>query len=254
MERKVFYNSTDNIKLCGLLSEVNDNKKIVILCHGLTSHKESKGFNLVVKRLQERNVNTFRFDFRGLGESTGDFINMTPSKELADLKASVDYLVNLGYKEMVLLGTSFGGSIVSLFNYNNHKQIKGIVLWYSVIDYIVFGNANEALSIESKMLANKRGYYEITNSKGKVFKLGKDLYDEVYKLEPYKNIFNLNLPILFVHGKKDEVVPYELSVKVSKMCKNSQLELIENGNHSFLSDKNAMDKAIDVTTGFIEKL
>ena len=35
MEEKIFYESTDNIKLCGLLSVVNDNKKIVILAHGL---------------------------------------------------------------------------------------------------------------------------------------------------------------------------------------------------------------------------
>lgn len=39
MENKVYYNSTDNIKLCGLLSKVNNSDKIVVLCHGLNGDK-----------------------------------------------------------------------------------------------------------------------------------------------------------------------------------------------------------------------
>ena len=169
MEEKIFYNSTDNIKLCGLLSKVNNNKEIVILCHGLISNKESKGFNTLVKELQLNNINSFRFDFRSRGESTGNFIEMT--------------------------------------NRNNDS-----------------------------------------------FKLGKELYKEVYNLVPYKNIIDLEIPILFVHGLNDEIVPYELSIKVSKMCKMAKLELIENGNHSFKSDISTLNKAVDVTLDFIQKI
>ena len=61
------------------------------------------------------------------------------------------------------------------------------------------------------------------------------------------------MPILFVHGLIDNMVPYELSVKVSKMCKNARLELIENGTHTFDNDINALNKAIDVTIDFIEE-
>ena len=49
------------------------------------------------------------------------------------------------------------------------------------------------------------------------------------------------------------MVPYELSVKVSKMCKNARLELIENGTHTFDNDINALKKAIDVTIKFIKE-
>ena len=76
----------------------------------------------------------------------------------------------------------------------------------------------------------------------------------MYSLVPYKNIINLDLPILFVHGLKDTIVPYESSVKISKMCKNSQLELIKNGNHSFTNNKKAMNEAINVTTKYIKNI
>lgn len=42
MEEKVYYESTDNLKLCGLLSKVNDSKKIVLLCHGLNGDKTER--------------------------------------------------------------------------------------------------------------------------------------------------------------------------------------------------------------------
>ena len=251
MERKIYYESTDNIKLCGLLNVVNTDKKIVILCHGLTSNKESNGFNLLVRKLEEEKINSFRFDFRSLGESSGDFINMTPQKEVSDLRTTVEYLIRLGYEEMIILGTSFGGSIVSLYDYENCNIVKGIVLWYSALDYLTFLLFYTLLSKDNKRIADKQGYYELTVN-NKKYKLGKELYNEVYSLVPYKNIIKLNLPILFVHGKKDEMVPYELSIKVSKMCKRPQLELIENGNHSFKNDNKDLNKAIEITVDFIK--
>ena len=69
-----------------------------------------------------------------------------------------------------------------------------------------------------------------------------------------KSLINVELPILFVHGLIDNMVPYELSVKVSKLCKNSRLELIENGTHTFDNDKIALDNAINVTINFINEL
>ena len=59
-----------------------------------------------------------------------------------------------------------------------------------------------------------------------------NLYKEVYEIVPYERLIKVDLPILFVHGLIDNMVPYELSVKVSKMCKNARLELIENGTHT----------------------
>lgn len=78
MEEKIFYKTTNNIKLCGLLSKVNSSNKIVILCHGIRGNKtERKSFNKLTSYLAENNYNSFRFDFRGHGESTGNDYEMT---------------------------------------------------------------------------------------------------------------------------------------------------------------------------------
>lgn len=256
MEEKLYFKSADNIELCGLLSIVNDSNKIVMLCHGLNGDKtERNSFNVFVKKLEEKKINSFRFDFRGHGESGGNDYEMTPTKEVIDLESAIKFLNKKGFEEIIVLGASFGGSIISLLDYSKFKSVKGLICWYSALDYFTTIESEGFFSKEHREIAEKEGWFEVKSKRtGKIFKLGKDLYDEVYKIVPYKKLVEVELPILFVHGLIDNMVPYELSVKVSKLCKNSKLELIENGSHTFDNDVNALNKAINVSIDFINEI
>ena len=256
MEEKVYYESTDNLKLCGLLSKVNDSKKIVLLCHGLNGDKtERNSFNTLVIKLQEQKINSFRFDFRGHGESTGNDYEMTPTKEVKDLEKTIEMLNKREFDEIIILGASFGASILSLLDYKEFTSVKGLILWYGALDYLATIEPEGFFTQEHKEIAERQGWYQIKSKRtGKIFKLGLPLYNEVYKIVPYKHLINVELPKLFVHGLDDTMVPYELSVKVSKLCKNSRLELIEKGTHSFADDKEALNNAIEVSINFIKNL
>lgn len=256
IEEKFYYESTDNVKLCGLLSIMNDTKKILVLCHGLNGDKtERNSFNKFTEKLQKQKINSFRFDFRGHGESSGNDYEMTPTKEVEDLEETIKMLNSRGFNEIIVLGASFGGSIISLMDYNKFNSIKGLICWYGAIDYFATIEAEGFFSEEHKNIAEENGYFEVKSKRtGKVFKLGLPLYKEVYSIVPYKKLINLELPILFVHGLIDNMVPYDLSVKVSKLCKNSKLELIENGTHTFDNDMNALNKAIDVSIEFVKMI
>ena len=255
MEQKIYYDSTDNIKLCGLLSKVNDNDSVVILCHGLKGNKnEGNSFNKLVELLQQNNINSFRFDFRGHGESTGNDYEMTPLKELEDLKNTIKMLENKNYNSIILLGASFGASIVSLLDISKYKSINGLVSWYGCLDYFATIETDNFFSDEHMHIAREKGYYEIVSKRtDKSFKLGIALFEEIHKLIPYKYLSTQDIPILFVHGTKDSMIPYTLSEKVNVLCKNSSLELIENGEHMFNNDLNALLRACEVTIKFIKK-
>ena len=256
MEEKIYYESTDNIKLCGLLSIMNDDNKIVILAHGLNGDKtERNSFNVFVEKLQVCRINSFRFDFRGHGESTGKDYEMTPTKEVEDLEETIKMLNKRGFKEIIILGASFGASILSLLDYKKFTSVKGLILWYGALDYFNTIEAEGFFSKEHRDVAENEGWYEVKSKRtGKIFRLGKELYDEVYKIIPYKSLINVELPILFVHGLIDNMVPYESSIEISKMCKNARLELIENGTHTFDNDINALNNAINVSVDFKKRL
>jgi len=252
IEEKLYYDTTDNIKLCGLLSKVNESRKIIVLCHGLKGDKtERNSFDAFVGKLQEQNINSFRFDFRGHGESYGIDYEMTVTKEVEDLEKTIVFLKEKGFDEIVLLGASFGGSIISLIDYSKYKEVKGLICWYGALDYKATIEDEGFFSPEHKKIAERDGYFPIESKRtGKVFKLGLPLFEQIDEIVPYRKLVEVDMPILFVHGLADDMVPYELSVKVSNLCKNSKLELIENGNHTFNNDPNALRKAIEVSIEF----
>ena len=253
MEEKVFYDS-NNIKLCGILNKSNNNK-IVIMCHGIRGNKEECGsFTYLAEKLKKEGYSSFRFDFNGHGESGGKDYEMTITKEISDLKNTINMLKEKGYKEFVLLGGSFGASIVSLFSYNEFNSIKGIVLWYGALnyDYIKYGNL---FTIENKKVAQNNGFYisKSINS-GEEFKFGLELFNEIDKYKPYEELKKCELPKLFLHGEIDSAVPYKLSKDVADICSSAKFELIENGEHTFQNSKEAIEKAVNVTVDFIKEV
>ena len=252
MEEKIYYKSDNNLKLCGILNKASDNK-IIIMCHGIRGNKEECGITYLAERLQENGYSSFRFDFNGHGESEGSDFEMTISREIIDLESTIKMLKDKGYKDFILLGGSFGASIVSLFPYQKYDCIKAIVLWYGALDYeyIKYGNL---FTDENKKIAEKDGFY-ISRSlnTGKEFKFGLELFNEVDKYKPYEQLIKCNLPKLFVHGEIDSAVPYKVSKDVSEICTNSKCVLIKNGEHTFQNSKDVLEDAINVTIDFIKE-
>jgi fermentation-respiration switch protein FrsA (DUF1100 family) len=60
----------------------------------------------------------------------------------------------------------------------------------------------------------------------------------------------LRIPILFVHGDRDTYVPYEDSVKYSKLLKTAKLETIRGAEHGFYGNKKQEEQADKVTVDF----
>ena len=93
MEEKIFSKAKDNIKLCGILSVVNQTGEITLLCHGLMGDKnDSNHFKDLSNALYKNNINTFRFDFRAHGKSEDEDYKMPHLKELIDLETTIDLL------------------------------------------------------------------------------------------------------------------------------------------------------------------
>ena len=254
MSEKTYYYNERNVKLCGIINNVNNNK-IVIMCHGIRGNKDECGsFIMLEQALQRNGYSSFRFDFNGHGESEGKDCEMTISKEIADIESTVKFLIKKGFSEIILLGGSFGAGIVSLFPFEKYTCVKGIVLWYGALDYryIKYGNL---FTSENKAIAEKEGYYisKSLNS-GKEFKFGIDLFEEVDTYKPYKELEKNNLPKLFVHGDLDSAVPYQSSKEVANRCSNSEFALIKDGEHTFQNSKMAIEQAIEVTINFIKKI
>lgn len=79
----------------------------LVFCHGFLSDK-SGSYADRCRRAVEAGYDAVRFDFRGCGESTGDFTEQTLSDKLADLQAVVD---SVDPDRYALFGSSFGAKV-----------------------------------------------------------------------------------------------------------------------------------------------
>lgn len=254
MENKIYINSTDNIKLCALVKEISKDK-VVLLCHGIRGNKDERGsFITLAKEIQQQGYSTIRIDFRAHGESTGIDYEMNISKEIEDIESVLKFLKTRGYKEIIVLGASFGASIVSLVDYSQFDEVKALVLWYGALDnYNALRNDN-FLSERNKEIALKDGYYVSHNKAGKIFRFGVSLFEEINQYKPKEKIQKTNLRKLFIHGLADETVSYEVSKEVHSKCTNSKLELIENGSHTFDTNEQSLKDAVNKTVDFIKEV
>lgn len=257
MEEKVYFKTSDGLKLCGILSKPSKaTDKCIILCHGITVDKEEDGiFTNLARKLCDSGFAVFRFDFRGHGESEGKSVDMTIAGEVSDLMAAVKFLQEKEYQEFGILCASFGGGAVSLFASKYQALVKALVLWNAAIDYEQWMNPTLPWPVKyfGKPVFDRAEKFGFTKIGSRKFKIGKKLLDEINVLEPWKGLVNINSPILFVHGDQDSYVSYSDSVKYSKLFKNATLVTIEGGEHGFHDNPKHAEQADRKTIEFFLK-
>ena len=102
-------------------------KPIVLICH---PHPQFGGnmYNNVVSgvfnKLIENDLSCLRFNFRGVGGSTGSHSDGTG--ELSDVHACINYLIKKSFKRIIICGYSYGAAIgCSAVNYS--EKIIGFI-------------------------------------------------------------------------------------------------------------------------------
>ncbi|MCP2520727.1 alpha/beta fold hydrolase [SCandidatus Aminicenantes bacterium Aminicenantia_JdfR_composite] len=251
MKEKIFYKNSSGFKLCGILSNpiFPKKEKVVILCHGFTTDKNSITNLILEKILNESEISTFRFDFTGHGESEGELGNITISKAVDDVLTSIQFLKRLDYSKIGLIGSSFGG-LASILASSRSKDIQVMALKSPVSDlYELFVlQAGEHLIEKWK----NEGYIDYTSVNGDNFKLDYSLLKEAEEINVYKIASEIKIPVLIVHGDHDESVPLNQSKNLASLLKNCKLEIIKGADHRY-SDSKHFNKMISLISDFIIK-
>ena len=243
MEEKIIYDINNNFRLCGIINNITDSEEIVVICNARTSSKDSRPTRKLANYLSKNNINNFRFDFVGCGESNGGYKDYTVSNMINNLNCSLNMLIEkYKYKSFILIGCSMGGRIVANVD-TNKFNIKKIILWYPAIDY-----KRKIFNIPSRkeLIAKRNGFISIENN----WKLSYEYFKDERKYNTFKIIKNMKIPLLFIHGTNDPFVNYKTSEILSKNCLDSKLCLINNGDHGFHNEDN-MNEALKKTLNFI---
>ena len=122
-----------NIDLEGVCQfpDSDENFPVVIICHPHPLHGgdlHNHVVSAISRNLLQRSIATLRFNFRGVGQSGGNFGEGVGEQE--DLKAAIEFALiqeNIDSTRLGLAGYSFGGGIVVPVAYND-ERVKAISL------------------------------------------------------------------------------------------------------------------------------
>ncbi len=176
----------------------------VLMCHGFTGQKSESHFYLVAlsRRLAEAGIASLRFDFRGSGESEGEFEDMTPLEEVSDARAALRQLAGIARvdeRRLGIFGWSLGGLVATL-TAAKEKSIKSAVLWAAVARPEKVFAANRAKGALNEL--KKHGRTDI----GGLY-LGRRFWDTICTIDPPAELAKSKAPALLVHGTADTTVP-----------------------------------------------
>lgn len=196
------------------------NKRWIFLCHGFGGNKD-RGNKRRAKYLNNKGWNAVRFDFRGNGASSGDFIDQDLSSRIKDLKTVIDYFDPENY---AVFATSFGGK-VALHASEDLENLNCLFLKAPV-------TYNSIMSGFNKAVENK-GRFEYIEGKP----IDKRFFEDFAKYK-YENIKEeIDVPLGIIHGSKDTTVHIENSYKaVQNLEVDTSVFSIKGERHSFSDD------------------
>ena len=248
MNKKVTFKHTLGINLCGIIDDPLESfdNPIIIIAHGFTSSKNSSSYKKILENLSKAKISTFRIDLFGHGESGGDFSDITISKGKDSVLSAINYLKSLGYKNIGLFGSSFGG-ISSIMAASESKDIFCLSLKSPVTNWLDISTVKK----EGLLERWKKDGYRIYNEGSFESKLKFDIVEDAKKNIAFDVASNILVPTLIVHGDKDEIVSYEGSVELARLMLNAKLHTVKEANHNYSSSTEHFEEMSEVISKFL---
>ena len=209
-------------------------KSSALLVHGIMSEKTEGGlYDLLARRLAERDCITITLDLRGHGESEGDQTDFTLSGVLNDVVAASSYLDRLGSTiPRTLVGASFGGGL-SIYSAYHLIRVDQLVLLNPRVNYrpwilesTLFYGDEINKDVQSELKGN--GYCERRG-----FRIGRQLANELATWNCTAELELLTVPFLVIHGNDDTTIPIDETRRFFSDKPNTILIEVPDAEHGF---------------------
>ena len=214
----------------------------IIMCHGFTGHKAEthRLFVDAARDFTRNGLAVLRFDFRGSGDSEGEFHEMTVSREIEDARAALDFLTSrpeVDPARVGVLGLSLGGCVAACLA-GADERVRALVLWAAT------GHMERSFA---RLAPEFTG--DVLDMNG--WPLGRGFLNDLPNIQPLKQIANYVGPSLVVHGSNDETVPpsdaSDYRLALGGRCR---FHMVEGADHVF-STLRYKAEAIEVSRDFL---
>lgn len=229
-ERKLSSATEDGIEIVSVLrGNPRVCEPLLVLLHGFSSGKDNATNRALLSELESCDLASLRFDFRGCYESAGEVGKSTISTGLLDLRAALSSAKLHQDQKFILVGSSYGAAVALAAT--DELKPKGIALRSPMVDI-------------PAVQRERRGDVVMDEWRRQGF-LREDKYDLSYCYVADAESYDLTtpagelgrVPVVVVHGDRDEVVPYHYSQAfVMASPDTRRLVTIEGAGHHYDGD------------------
>ena len=231
----------DHGKLSAVLN-IPEGKKtypLVMILHGFNANKKMELLTDLSKQLNERGIATLLFDFNGHGQSEGSFLDMTIPNELEDARRVYAYASKLPkVKSISMAGHSMGSVVAAMLAGElGADKIKALVLIAPAPELKEDTAKGDLFGVKFDT-QNIPQYITLSNG----LKVGRAFLQTTPNVDIYGISKKYTGPVLIIHSKNDELVPYKYGVEFSKIYKNAILNTLHGFNHNCTQNTPAVGK------------
>jgi hypothetical protein len=206
-----------------------------LLLHGFTGSKveSHRLFVKISRALAQHGIASLRFDYRGSGDSAGDFEDMTIRSEIADALEAVRFLARhkrVNSRRLALIGLSLGGAVASYVLAREEHRVQSLVLIAPVAEGAgILDNLSTPEAVSSLVETG------IADHEGNL--VGVQFIRQFAEMKPLREVVKGSCPVLIVHGGRDETVPvhqadlYERALQAHKRVVKKVI--IHGSDHTF---------------------
>lgn len=246
-------------------SDIKKKSPFVIAVHGFDSNLHEYGlYDTLARKLAERGIACFRFDFPGCGESAEQFGAYDMTNMIEDMEMVFRYASEkeeLDSSSFGIQGYSMGGRASALFT-KKHPQVNAVSLWAPGISNgieLIKGFLGEKDWLENYKKAEKEGGFFVNPFGRKLF-LNKRFFEEALLCNPLEYMAEYEGKLFYSYGLCDDVVDVRdvqalgLCCKKVKICQSC---VFEKGGHDFgtaygrgAQNEAIKEKVTEETAGF----
>lgn len=232
-------NSSENLPIRGDFDAGENPRALVVIVHGFKGFKNWGFFPWLAQRLMTHRLAVCRFNMSrsGIGDDPESFDRLdlfehdTYSIELADLRLAVRHAQSrFPGLPTILLGHSRGGGI-ALLGAAEVPDLSAVIAWSPISRC---DNWDEA----TKRDWHERGVTESVNQRTKqIMRISRDVMDDYEanreRLDIVSAAEGLRVPLLVIHGGRDESVPLDSGRLLASQANDSSLLVIDRASHTF---------------------
>lgn len=230
---------------------VNDGKAkpVILFLHGFKGFKDWGTFPLMARAFARSGFVFVKmnFSFDGTTPDQMDeiydleaFAQNTLSKELKDIDTLINYLqgsqqplkhTGAYFKRFYLIGHSRGGG-VALLHAGRDERVKAVVSLAGVSDFGFFWPENALGKWKEAgvtYVPNRRTGQQLPLN----YTLAQDYLDHKDALEIKQAVWQMNKPMLIIHGMADETLPVDMAFQLNDWYPDSELCVIDGAGHTF---------------------